>query len=241
VDIASFIEELGRHGFDAGAWLTAWARILPAALIVPAFGLPGLPAVVRALIGAVIALSVVPAVAPVDVSAGALPARLALEALAGLPAALTAAAALWAASMAGGLVDELRGHFATGDDGNGLTDSGPLGTLLGLLLAAVFLHGGGAARLARASSEQRGELVVMLERAARDLTDGLVLAVSVATPLLIVTIVLVVASAFIARAAYPTPVDAVVVPMRSVLLLVAVALVFEAMVEALAAAAGAAP
>ena len=65
----------------------------------------------------------------------------------GLPVALGASALFYAALMAGGLVDDLRGARETSAMPVFAGATTPLGTLLGLLVAILFLQSGGAARL----------------------------------------------------------------------------------------------
>ena len=94
--------------------LDSFLQQLPIMLLtlVPAFGLRALPLAARGVVGLALAAAVAPAVASTSV---ATPARLPWIALAfeqivrGLPVAVAAAVPLWAATMAGGLVDTLRG------------------------------------------------------------------------------------------------------------------------------------
>src|SRR4051812_6881887 len=96
---------------ELAAFGLAWARVMPAVTIVPAFGLKALPTPARGILGLALAAGIYPAIVPIVVAERATPwFLLALEQiLMGLPVALAAAIPLWAATMAGGLVDTLRG------------------------------------------------------------------------------------------------------------------------------------
>jgi type III secretory pathway component EscT len=143
--------------------------------------------------------------------------------------------------MAGGLADNLRGaresqSLAIVDD-----EVSPLGALLSLLVSLLFLESGGAARVASALS---GPVVIshgILWQIALGLTHSVELALAVAAPLVAVSIVIEVANALIARAATPAHISALLAPLRSILILVAFALLFERMTTLLAALAEHAP
>ncbi len=82
------------------------AKVMPVVLLVPAFGLRAVPWGARVGLALTLGVSVGPAMAKVsDLPLGI---AVALQALSALPVAMSAAALLWAASMAGGLIDELR-------------------------------------------------------------------------------------------------------------------------------------
>src|SRR4029079_12595867 len=85
--------------------------VLPVVSLVPAFGLKALPAPARGVVALALAASIYPALLPtVTVERSAPWLLLAFEQiLLGLPIALSAAIPLWAATMAGGLMDTLRG------------------------------------------------------------------------------------------------------------------------------------
>ena len=61
--LASLLEALERSGIDPLAWVAAWARLLPSVLLIPAFGLRGLPALGRVLFAFFLAGAVAPAAA----------------------------------------------------------------------------------------------------------------------------------------------------------------------------------
>jgi flagellar biosynthesis protein FliR len=220
-------------GVDLRGWALAWARVTPALTVLPAFGLNALPAPTRAALGLALAVSIAPSLQPVQPT---LPfgVALLLEAARGLPVAIAASGALWAAGMAGGLTDNIRGARET--QGLPVIDEGssPLGALLSLLVALIFLEGGGAARVVAALATNPVTSNGTVWRVAVGLTHAIELALAVAAPIVAVSIVLELANALIARAATPAHVVALLAPLRSVLILVCFALLFERMASLLA-------
>lgn len=213
----------------------AWARVMPTVTIVPAFGLKALPTPARGVLGLALAASIYPALVPVVVTARSTPwFLLALEQIVlGLPVALAAAIPLWAATMAGGMVDVLRGA----NDSAGLAvvegKASSFGVLLSLFASVVFLATGGAARAASALS--RYELPGHpLLAAAHDIVAGVGLAIAIGGPLLAAAVVLELAFALIARAASPSQVHALLAPLRAMGLLAIVAIVLERLAELVA-------
>jgi flagellar biosynthesis protein FliR len=235
-----FQPALAELGVDLRGWALAWARVTPALTLLPAFGLNALPVQTRAALGLALAVSIAPSLKPAEVSARFAVALL-FEAARGLPVALAASGALWAAGMAGGLVDNIRGARETQalpivDEG-----SSPLGALLELLVALVFLEGGGAARVAAALSESRTVSLGGWWQVAFGLTHAVELALAVAAPVVAVAIVLELANALIARSATPAHVIALLAPLRSILILAGFALLFERMAGLLASVAAHSP
>jgi flagellar biosynthetic protein FliR len=225
---------LATFGVDWRGWALAWARVTPALTLVPAFGLTALPPQSRAALGLALAISIAPALEPAQLSA---PFGVALlfEAARGLPVALSAAGVLWAAGMAGGLTDNLRGARETQSLPIVDEDVSPLGALLSLLVALVFLEGGGAARVASALAASPAPSHALLWQVAAGLTHSVELALAVASPVVAVSIVAELSNALLTRAATPAHVAALLAPLRSVLILVAFALLFERMTSLLAA------
>src|SRR5690606_18573351 len=113
----------------------------------------------------------------------------------------------------------------------------PLAAFLGLFAVLSFLQLGGVssavAALAQAPSSS------LLLRACGDLVHAINIAFALAAPLLCVSVVWEIASAMIARAASPAHVQAMLAPMRSVVVLGALALalppLFELFVQVVAA------
>lgn len=212
-----------------------WARVMPTITLVPAFGLRALPTPARGVLGLALAAGIYPSVLPVVVAERATPwLLLAVEqTVIGMPVALAAAIPLWAATMAGGLVDTLRGS----PDGPGLAvvdgKASTFGVLLSLFASVVFLSTGGAARAAGAlaSTDLLRHPLIM---AAHDIVAGVGLAMAIGGPLLASAVVLELAFALIARAASPSQVHALLAPLRALGLLAVVALVLERLAALLA-------
>jgi len=164
-----------------------------------------------------------------------LAAALLLWALLGAGAvALAAAGALWAAGMAGGLTDNIRGARETQALPVVDEDTSPLGALLSLLVALLFLESGGAARVAAALASNVTVSHGVLWQVALGLTHAIEIALAVAAPVVAVSIVVEVANALISRAATPAHISALLAPLRSIVILVAFALLFERMTTLLA-------
>lgn len=231
---------LGALDVDLRSWALAWARVAPALTLVPAFGLNALPAQTRVALGLALAVSIAPSLQPVALAAP-FGVELLLQAARGLPVALAAAGALWAAGMAGGLADNLRG--ARESQSLSIVDEGvsPLGALLSLLVALLFLEGGGAARVAAALASEPALSQGGLLRIALGLTHAIELALAVAAPVVGASIVIELANALIARAATPSHVVQLLAPLRSIFILLTFALLFERMAALLAAVAARAP
>lgn len=213
----------------------AWARCAPTLAIVPAFGLRALPVSARAILGLSLAAAIYPALGPV-MSERHLPwVVLALEQIVlGLPVALAAAIPLWAATMAGGLVDSLRGSQHTSDvvvvDGSKQT---PFAVLLSLTASIVFLSTGGPARVTAALATTTLPDHPLLS-AMHALVGGIGLAVAIGAPLLAAAVVLEIAFALVARAASPAQVHALIAPVRALALLAIAAVVLDRIAELVA-------
>ena len=234
IDPAQILQPLlAGVGGDLRGWALAWARVTPALTVLPAFGLNALPVQTRAALGLALAVSIAPSLQPAQLSAPFAIALL-LETARGLPVALAASGALWAAGMAGGLTDNIRGARETQALPIVDEDTSPLGALLSLLVALLFLEGGGAARVAAALSSNVTASYGTIWQVAVGLTNAVELALAVAAPIVAVAIVLELANALIARAATPAHVVALLAPLRSILILVAFALLFERMASLLA-------
>jgi len=224
---------LSTLGVDLRGWALAWARVTPALTVLPAFGLNALPAQTRAALGLALAVSLAPSLQPLQLTAP-FGIALLLEAARGLPVAIAASGALWAAGMAGGLVDNVRGARETQSLPVIAEDTSPLGALLSLLVALLFLQGGGAARVAAALSSNPSVSRGIVWQIALGLTHAIELALAVAAPVVAVSIVLELANALIARAATPAHVAALLAPLRSIFILSCFALLFERMASLLA-------
>lgn len=230
-DVVQFLTlSLGIDAPEIGRWALAWARLTPLVLIVPAFGLRAAPGPMRVVLALSLALAVAPAVRPA-LAAGPWAFRLAAEFVRGLPMAITAAVALWIAVMAGGLIDNLRGSQEPSALPIVEPESTPTGALLTLLVAIAFLEGGGAAHAAATVARAENIASGGIQNLVVTLSSGIGLAVAVATPLVMVTIVVEVANALIARAASPAFLLPTLAPLRSLAVLGATALVLDRIVE----------
>ena len=239
--IALFERAFAAQGVDLARVGLAWARASPAVAIVPAFGLQALPMAARGVLSVALAAAIFPALPPVvDASGGPFYALLLREVIAGLPVAIAAAVPLWAASMAGGVADALRGSSETASAPTVEGSASPLGIAFSLLACGMFLATGGPARVAAALISPTTDLHPVL-RAASDITSGITIAVAIAAPLLAASIVIEVAGALIARAATPAQLHLVLAPLRSLALLGVLAITFQRMSEALAAVVAHAP
>jgi flagellar biosynthesis protein FliR len=239
VDTLVLVLETG--GLDLRAWGLAWARFAPTIAIVPAFGLRAVPTPARITLGLALAASIAPAVAPAADPALSWPAQLLIELAKGVPVAIAAAVALWTATMAGGLVDDLRGGREQSSLPTVEPGATPTGALLAMLVALLFLETGGPARVARALSDPRLGFVDPLARATANLVSGIELAIAVAAPVVVAAIVVEVAGALIARAANPAYIQPVLAPLRSIAILGVTALVLDRMLELLATLAASTP
>jgi len=221
----------GLVGSAPGPWLLAWARALPVVILVPAFGLGGVALPIRVVLALSLAVCVAPGLSAVPLGGVPLGVAVLREALLGVPVALATAATLWAAVMAGGLLDTLRGAR----DGVELPvldePSSPFGVLFGLVVALGFLEAGGAERLARALGEPR--LHTTFAVAAERLADSVGVAVAVAAPLVVGAVLLELGSALVARAASPAYVAPLLAPLRALGVLVVAWLALERVVELL--------
>lgn len=216
-------------GLDWLAWAVAFARVLPSALIVPAFGLRFLPAAMRVGIAAALALAVIPAVhATPSAPSGALGLLLVGEFIRGVPLALSTAAVVFAATMAGGLVDDLRGLKTLS-----AAFESPMGTLFTLLAAVAFLETGGASRLVAALA--RPESGPTLARAAFDVAGAISVAVAILAPVIVVTLVVDVAAALMVRATGSWSLSGVIAPLRVLVILASAGIAFERVAEAIVA------
>jgi flagellar biosynthetic protein FliR len=221
-------------GVDLGGLGLAWARVTPTVALVPAFGLRALPAPARGVVALALAACIYPAVAPLEAAVHApWPMLLALEVLRGLPVAIAAAAVLWAATMVGGMLDNLRGAQDSVQVPVVEGRTTPMAIPFALLAGTIFLTTGGPARVARALAVASIPAHPLL-RAANDLTGAVALAVSIGAPLLAASLVIEVTAAVIARAASPAQIHALLYPLRAMGLLVVCGVVLDRIAAVLA-------
>lgn len=221
-------------GVDLGALGLAWARVTPTVTLVPAFGLRALPAAARAVIALALAACIYPAVQPLEADVQA-PWALVLvgEVFRGLPVAIATAAVLWAATMVGGMLDNLRGAQDAVQVPVVEGRTTPMAVPFALLAGTIFLTTGGPARVAHALAVASMPEHPLL-RAANDLTSSIALAVSIGAPLLAASLVIEVTAAVIARASAPAQIHALLAPLRTMGLLVVCGIVFDRIAALLA-------
>lgn len=238
-DVASAFQE---QGVDLAALGLAWARAMPSVVIVPAFGLKALPQAARAVIALALAGTIFPALVATPEADAHVPWALALmgQVLAGLPVAVAASVPLWAATMAGGLVDSLRGSQAELSVSVVEGKASPMGVPFSILASCIFLATGGPARIASALAT-RPLIDHPIVAAAHDLAGGVAIAVSLGGPLLAAALVLEVAGALVAKASAPAQVHALLAPLRALTLLSVMAVVLDRIVAAMALVVRAAP
>lgn len=178
-----------------------FARLLPTALLVPAFGLRGLPITVRASMALCLAFAISPALSGTTPEVGGPIVTLVVDALRGLPLALASAVPMWAASMAGGLFDELRGARLEARLPAVADAESPSATLLTLLSGVFFFATGGPASIARALV--RAELGHdLLAHTVGTLAAGMTLALVVGGPLVAAGVTVAAAQAVLARSPF---------------------------------------
>jgi flagellar biosynthetic protein FliR len=233
-------EAFDRSGIDLAALGLAWARVMPTVTIVPAFGLRALPTPARAVLGLALAASIFPALAPVARGEGPWVLLAMVEVARGLPVAVAAAVPLWAATMAGGVADALRGSQEAPRVPTVEGAATPLGVPMSLLACAIFLGTGGPARVAAALALHPVGANPLLA-AAEDVQGGIALAVALGGPLLAAAVVVEIGAALVARAASPAQVHALLAPLRAMATLAVMAIVFERVATLLARAVRAVP
>ncbi|MBN2195349.1 MAG: flagellar biosynthetic protein FliR [Polyangiaceae bacterium] len=219
---------------DLERWIVVWARVAPAVFLVPAFGLRAVVLPVRLALGLAMALAAGPAAGLVTMPGELTPWRLLLEAARGLPVGLTAAAALHAATMAGGLIDTMRADRAVSSMPSLPEGSSPLASLLGILVAVAYLEAGGAASLTQLAVSATEPHVSAFMGAALALRGGVSIAVAAAMPLVVVSVVAEVAFALATRSTDPAHLTGLLAPGRSLLLLGTTAIVLDRLVGLLA-------
>ena len=214
-------------GVDLGALGLAWARVTPAVAIVPAFGLRALPAPARGVIALALAACIYPSVTPIETTVHApWPLLLVGEVLRGVPIAIAAAAVLWAATMVGGMLDNLRGAQDSMQVPVIEGRTTPMAIPFTLLAGTIFLTTGGPARVARALATAPIPAYPVLG-AVNDLAGSVALAVSIGAPLLVASLVIEVTGAVIARASSPAQIHALLAPLRAMGLLVVCGIVLD--------------
>jgi type III secretory pathway component EscT len=228
------LAELSRWGLDPEAWLRGVARLIPTVLLVPAFGLRALPFPAQLLFAFILAASTLPQAAIHQPLQGPWLLALLGEVARGLPVAVSAAATIWAAAMAGNLLDELRGAQHPGEFPVVDSDSGPFGVLLSLAASVSFLELGGPARLAEALASDAAVAPFSVWSLVHGAITGIQLAVLITAPLLVLLLVIEVFHALVARVTSPGLWLPLLAPLRALSLLAIAALLLDRLVEGLA-------
>lgn len=237
--LSALLAAISEAGVDPAAWAIAWARVLPSVLLVPAFGLGVLPASLRAAVGLGLAAAIASAMPADAFHAGtALPLLVATEMLRGVPVAVVAATSIWAAMTAGGVAEAAFGVRLRALPPSFGRDASPVATLFGLLACVLFLENGGATRLAAHLAAVEPLSRAPFAAAARDLAAGLDVGASLGAPLLAVALVVDVAVGLAARE-LRTLGNEMEGPLRAIAVLIATAVLFDRIAEAIAIATGA--
>lgn len=230
--VESVVLLLEENAIDLSAWALGVARVTPMVVLLPALGARLLPQVGRLSLGLSLGLVLAPAVGPAA-AGSSWPLALVRELLSGLPVALGASALLWAASMAGGLADELRGGGQSTQVALLEPQAPVMGALFGLFAAAGFVAVGGVTRVLESLLVPREELGQWPLRAMRDLVASIEVALSLAAPLLVLVVLVEVAGALLARAASPAHVRVLLAPLRAFAVLLGLALALDPLFRAL--------
>jgi flagellar biosynthesis protein FliR len=207
------------------SWLLGAARVMPAMIIVPAFGLRAVPAGARLALALCLGICVSPVLAGSDTVPFVL--AVTLQALRGMPVAVAAAAALWAASMAGGLIDELghsreRSQLPLAPAGGGAAS-----TLFAMVAAIAFLETGGPSRIVTALTRPSEPLGDLLTQVVRDLLAGVQVAVAVAVPFLVASVFFDVLTNLIARTVQGISLQSLWAPLRTLFFLLLLAAMLD--------------
>jgi len=213
----------------------AWVRVLPTALLVPAFGLGVLPVGFRLAIGFMLAASVAPLLHASTVPQEPWIALLLREFARGVPVAAAASVSLWAAAVAGGVADHVTRAPIASRGRLGLADGAPFSTLLFLAAAGSFLRLGGAERIAARLAAPELDITGPLAKAVNDLAAGVDLGVGIGAPLLVAALVWDIATVIAARELWTVRVESTFAPFRSLVLLVGTAVLLDRMATAVAA------
>jgi type III secretory pathway component EscT len=178
-ELIAIAPALGLPEASLAAWALALARVLPTVVLLPAFGLGPVATPIRVVFGLVFAAALVPVIAPLEPTEP-LSTALGRELVFGLSTALVASVGLWSAFMAGGLVDRV----AFGEE-----PAGNMKLLLGVLASVAFLELGGAVDVAeRLSAVPPGMGTDTLRLASTAVARGIGVAVLMAAPVLVATV-----------------------------------------------------
>ena len=224
--IEVLLGELARSGIDPTRWALAWARLIPSLVLIPALGLPAFPLGLRVVFALMLGASVAPALLPPPSGATTL-VTLASELARGVPVALSVAICVWGATMAGNLIDELRGGLSSSRSPFDTEARAPFGVLMSLAAAVAFFQLGGPARLAQALAEARPLADQDVRTVALALAHGVQFSVVLSGPLLALVPFVELVHALAARATHPLAIGVVFGPLKAVGLLAVAALLLD--------------
>lgn len=219
--------ELAASGIDPMRWLLASARLLPSLVLIPAFGMPAFPITLRLAFAFVLGASVAPGLMPLAPDSAPLLVTLGMELARGVPVAVSVTASVWGATMAGALIDELRGGPSLSKSVFDGGEATPFGVLMSLAIGVAFFQLGGPARLADALATARPWHEQDLQAMALSLARGIQFAVALAGPLLALVPFLELVQALATRASHPIALGGVLGPLKGLLLLAIAALLLE--------------
>jgi type III secretory pathway component EscT len=219
--------ELAGAGIDPTSWVIAWARLIPSLVLIPAFGMHAFPVTLRLAFAFVLGASVAPGLMPPVQDPAPLLVTLGSELARGVPVAVSVAASVWGATMAGALIDELRGGPSLSKSVLDAGQTTPLGVLISLAVGVAFFQLGGPARLADALATARPWHEQDLRAVALSLARGIQFAVALAGPLLALVPFLELVHALATRASHPIALGGVLGPLKAMVLLVASAMLLE--------------
>jgi flagellar biosynthesis protein FliR len=218
--------ELAASGIDPTRWALAWARLIPSLVLIPALGLPAFPLGLRVVFALMLGASVAPGLLPPPSVASPL-VTLTSELARGVPVALSVAICVWGATMAGNLIDELRGGMSSSRSPLDTNPTGPFGVLMSLAAALAFFQLGGPARLAEALADAAPLQEQDLRAVALTLARGIQFSVVLAGPLLALLPFVELVHALAARATHPLAIGVVFAPLKVIGLLAAAALLLD--------------
>ncbi len=224
--LAVLLGELASSGIDPTRWALAWARLVPSLVLIPALGLPAFPLGLRVVFALMLGASVAPGLLPPP---GGAPQFLTLasELARGVPVALSVAICVWGATMAGNLIDELRGGMSSSRSPFDTEARAPFGVLMSLAAAVAFFQLGGPARLAEALAEAPPIEAQDVRAVALTLAHGVQFSVVLAGPLLALVPIVELAHALAARATHPLAIGVVFGPLKAIGLLATAALLLD--------------
>jgi type III secretory pathway component EscT len=225
--VTALLGELAAAGIDPTRWVLASARLIPSLVLIPTFGLQAFPFTLRLAFAFMLGACIAPGLVPLAAGTSTLLGTLGAELARGLPVALSVAVSVWGASMAGELLDAVRGSSTAS---RAVFDGGaasPLAVLLSLAVGVAFFQLGGPARLADALATAPPFAEQDVRSIALSIARGIQFSVLLAGPLLALVPFLELLHALVARVSQPIGLGAVLGPVKAVTLLGVTALLLD--------------